>query len=101
MQDQTGHLREMEKINDLSDHLKKSWKKVNLSEKDIQRIDDFIDEVDKITSKYDYLNIEARKLAIRICQYTNDERKKSIALTKLEEVIYWAESGISSQLSDI
>ena len=44
---------------------------------------------------YPILREEAKKLAYLIEQYVPEGREKSLALTKLEETIMWANAGIS------
>jgi len=45
--------------------------------------------------KYQHLRTEALYLADRINQYCPDGREKSLAITKLEEAIFWANASIA------
>ena len=45
--------------------------------------------------KYVSIRSEAKNLAIKICQYVPESREQSIAITKLEEVVMWANAGIA------
>lgn len=44
---------------------------------------------------YQGLRAEARKLAERINLDVPEGREKSLAITKLEEVVFWANAGIA------
>lgn len=45
--------------------------------------------------KYQKLRAHAKDLAIMICNEVPDSREQSLALTKLEEAIFWANAGIA------
>lgn len=46
-------------------------------------------------SLYQTLRGEALKLAVLIDQYTPESREKSLAITKLEEAVMWANAAIA------
>lgn len=45
--------------------------------------------------RYNILRAEASVLAEKICVNCPDSRERSLALTKLEEAIFWANASIS------
>jgi len=45
--------------------------------------------------RYKFLRDEARVLAINICKLTPPSREQSLALTHLEEAIFWANAAIA------
>jgi hypothetical protein len=44
---------------------------------------------------YTTIREEARRLAMRFAQYVPASREQSLALTKLEEAVMWANAGIA------
>lgn len=46
-------------------------------------------------SKYPKIREKAKELAYLICELCPDGREKALSLTKLEEVVFWANAGIS------
>lgn len=44
---------------------------------------------------YAHLRSEAMSLALEIAKYVPNSREQSIAITKLEEVVMWANAGIA------
>ena len=45
--------------------------------------------------KYEELREHAYGFALLICEYCPESRERSLALTKLEEVVMWANAGIA------
>lgn len=45
--------------------------------------------------RYVNLRAQARQLAIQICYCVPKSRERSLAITKLEEAIFWANAGIA------
>ena len=45
--------------------------------------------------KYDYLRGKVRELAHLVNKYCPDSREKSLAITKLEEAVMWANASIA------
>lgn len=45
--------------------------------------------------KYQHLRDAAKELATMICHYSPPSRERSLAITKLEEAIMWANAGIA------
>jgi hypothetical protein len=45
--------------------------------------------------KYNDIRSEIKKLAVLLCELTPDCREQSIALTHLEEVVFWANAAIA------
>lgn len=46
-------------------------------------------------ARYERLRAEARELAELICDMCPDARERSVALTKLDEVVMWANASIA------
>lgn len=51
-------------------------------------------------ARYERLRAEARALARTIVELVPDSRERSLALTKLEEVIMWANAGVSRESTE-
>lgn len=47
------------------------------------------------TARYQFLRNEARKLAMSVMQHVPYGRERSLAVTKIEEAIFWANAGIA------
>jgi len=47
------------------------------------------------TEIYEELRLEARKLADRIAEHCPASRERSLAITKLEEAVMWANASIA------
>ena len=45
--------------------------------------------------RYEYIRAQAKKLAHDIIEKTPPSREQSLALTKLEEVVFWANASIA------
>lgn len=51
--------------------------------------------------RYDSLRAEARTLAFKIQTHCPESREKSLALTKLEEAIMWANAAIARNENEV
>lgn len=45
--------------------------------------------------QYEVLRAEAKKLALHIVDVVPDGRERALAITKLEEAVFWANAGIA------
>lgn len=46
-------------------------------------------------ARYEKIRAGARRLALLVDDLVNDSREKSLAITSLEEVVFWANAGIA------
>lgn len=50
---------------------------------------------EETVDKYQHLRASAKELAERIVDYVPESREQSLAITKLEEAVMWANAGIA------
>lgn len=57
----------------------------------------FVSSDPKINAIHHQIRTTCEALAILIDQYIDDSREKSLALTKIEEAMFWANAGAARQ----
>lgn len=62
---------------------------------DVGRVFTYHSPKDSQPERYNLLRKTAKELAILIIDNVPDSRERSLALTKLEESIFWANAGIA------
>jgi len=65
-----------------------------MDEKEIKSRFTYIPPNDSSIPKFTTLRNFAREFALLILEYVPESREKSLAITKIEEAIFWANAGI-------